>query len=118
MIDEDLKLDIRSYHPCCVQMSSKTALYYVPPVCPVSGGLQSTSLHPTALDKIRHLEAPRVDPQQETAPTFGNPTFTQHLNNLEVVEKGTVVFEARVEPAKDPTMKIGKAPNLSVATQT
>ena len=92
--------------------------YVCAPVCPVSGGLQSTSLHPTALDKIRHLEAPRVDPQQETAPTFGNPTFTQHLNNLEVVEKGTVVFEARVEPAKDPTMKIGKLPNLSVATET
>ena len=99
-------------------MSSKTAQYYVPPVCPVSGGLQSTSLHPTALDKIRHLEAPRVDPQQETAPTFGNPTFTQHLNNLEVAEKGTVVFEARVEPAKDPTMKIGKLPNLSLASET
>ena len=98
-------------------MGSKTALY-VSPVCPVSGGLQSTSLHPTALDKIRHLEAPRVNTQQETAPTFGNPTFTQHLNNLEVVEKGRVVFEARVEPAKDPTMKIGRPPNFSVATET
>ena len=98
-------------------MSSKTALY-VPPVCPVSGGLQSTSLHPTALNKILHLEAPRVNTQQETAPTFGNPTFTQHLNNLEVVEKGSVVFEARVEPAKDPTMKIGRPPNFSVATET
>ena len=87
-------------------------------MCPVSGGLQSSSLHPTALDKIRHLEAPRVDSPPDTVPAFGNPTFTQHLNNLEVVEKGRVVFEASVEPAKDPTMKIGRLPNLSLATET
>jgi hypothetical protein len=29
------------------------------------------------------------------------------LRNLELKEKETAVFEARVEPAKDPTMKIG-----------
>ena len=39
------------------------------------------------------------------------PTFTQHLRNLEVKEKGTAVLECRVEPAKDPTMKIGKTRN-------
>ena len=82
-------------------------------VCSVSGGLQSTSLHPTALDKIKHLEAPRIDPQQEIAPTFGNPTFTQHLNNLAVAEKGTAVFRAKLDPAKDPTMKIGKWSHIS-----
>ena len=82
-------------------------------VCSVSGGLQSSSLHPTALDKIKHLEAPRIDPQQEIAPTFGNPTFTQHLNNLAVAEKGTAVFQARLDPAKDPTMKIGKWSQIS-----
>ena len=82
-------------------------------VCSVSGGLQSSSLHPTALDKIKHLEAPRIDPQQEIAPTFGNPTFTQHLNNLAVAEKGTAVLEARLDPAKDPTMKIGKWSHIS-----
>jgi hypothetical protein len=39
------------------------------------------------------------------------PTFTQHLRNLEVKEKGTAVLECRVEPAKDPTMKIGRITN-------
>ena len=36
------------------------------------------------------------------------PTFTQHLCNLEVKEKGTAVLMCRVEPAKDPTIKIGR----------
>ena len=88
-------------------MSTVTALYGV--VYLASGGLQSASLHPTALDKIRHLEAPRAPAQPEAAPAYDLPTFVEHISNLEVKEKGTAVFQARVEPSKDPTMKIGMA---------
>ena len=35
------------------------------------------------------------------------PTFTQHLNDLDVEEKGTAIFECKVEPTTDPAMKIG-----------
>ena len=82
-----------------------TALYVC---CIASGGLQSSSLHPEALARIRSLEVPRPTAQQEPGPLYGQPTFTKHLNNLDVEEKSTVVFEAQVEPAKDPTMKIGR----------
>ena len=74
-----------------------------------SGWLQGNSQHPGAIDKIRNLEAPKQTLQGEIEPTFDLPTFTQHLNNIEVQEKGIAVFECRVEPAKDPTMKIGKS---------
>lgn len=36
------------------------------------------------------------------------PTFTQHLNDLDVKENGTAIFECKVEPSSDPAMKIGK----------
>ena len=35
------------------------------------------------------------------------PTFTDHLNNLSLKEKERAVFECKVQPAQDPTMKIG-----------
>ena len=60
------------------------------------------------MDKIRDLEAPKVKVLSESETDYGIPTFTQHMNNLEVTEKGTAVFECRVEPCKDPSMKIGK----------
>ena len=73
-----------------------------------SGWLQGNPQHPGAIEKIKDLEAPKLKADGNTEPTYDIPTFTQHLNNLEVCEKGTAVFECRVEPAKDPTMKIGK----------
>lgn len=76
--------------------------------CLESGNLQSASIHPTALDKIRQLEAPRAAAQAEAMPEYDLPTFTEHLKNMEVEEKSTVILEAKVEPSKDPTMKIGK----------
>ena len=72
-----------------------------------SGWLQGNTQHPGAIDKIRNLEAPKQRLQGEVEPSYDLPTFTQHLNNIEVLEKGTVVFECKVEPTKDPTMKIG-----------
>ena len=69
--------------------------------------LQQQPQHPTAMDKIRDLEAPKVKVLSESETDYGIPTFTQHMNNLEVAEKGTAVFECRVEPCKDPSMKIG-----------
>ena len=64
--------------------------------------------HPGALDKIRDLESPRVKVSSDPEVNYDHPTFTAHLANLEVAEKGTAVLECRVEPAKDPTMKIGE----------
>ena len=86
-----------------------------PPPCAESGWLQGKTQHPGALDKIRDLETPRAkvsDPEVK----YEHPTFTQHLRNLELPEKETAVLEARVEPAKDPTMKIGKGHGKWVCT--
>ena len=81
------------------------------PACAESGWLQGKTQHPAALDKIRDLESPRVARVSDPEVRYDLPTFTQHLCNLEVKEKGTAVLMCRVEPAKDPTMKIGRIKN-------
>ena len=73
-----------------------------------SQGVQGITQHPGALDKIRDLEAPKLKSTSEPETIYEVPTFTEHLNNVECEEKGTAVFEGKLEPAKDPTMKIGK----------
>ncbi|CAL4067925.1 unnamed protein product, partial [Meganyctiphanes norvegica] len=64
------------------------------------------SVRPEALSKIAHLEAPRAGPQSPGEPDYQGPAFITHLNNVECHESDTAHFECRVEPAKDPTMKI------------
>lgn len=72
-----------------------------------SDWLQLNTQHPMAIDKLKQLEAPKVklDAYEETM--YEHPTFTKHLNDLEISEHGTAVFECQVEPSKDPSMRIG-----------
>ena len=46
---------------------------------------------------------------------FDMPTFTEHLNNIEIKEKDQAVFQCKVEPTSDPTIKIGRS-NRDFAT--
>ena len=75
--------------------------------CTESGWLQGGSHHPTALHKIKQLETPKARPQEAEATEYDHPTFTSHLNDLTVAERERATFECRIEPAGDPTMKIG-----------
>lgn len=71
-----------------------------------SGWLQGGTQHPGAVDKIKELENPKVK-VSEPEVRFDHPTFTEHLNNVEIKEKETAVFQCKIEPSQDPTMKIG-----------
>ena len=77
-------------------------------LCSECSWLQETSHHPTAIDKIRQLETPKLRSEPELETVYDHPTFTKHLNNIELTEKGTAVFECQVEPSKDPSLTIGK----------
>ena len=70
------------------------------------GWLLGQALRPEALAKIAELEnVPlREIPDQET--DFESPVFISHLNDIECAEGQTGHFECRVQPSKDPTMKI------------
>ena len=72
-----------------------------------SSWLQEKTQHPDAMTKIQELEAPKAKSDNELDAKFDHPTFTSHLNNIEVAEHGTAIFECKVEPFKDPTLKIG-----------
>ena len=60
------------------------------------------------MKKIKDLEAPKMQEITDDNTVYTIPTFTQHLNDLDVKENGTAIFECRVEPTNDPAMKIGK----------
>ncbi|KAA0201394.1 hypothetical protein HAZT_HAZT001733 [Hyalella azteca] len=64
------------------------------------------SVHPDALPKLARLEAPKGSIKSPDEPQFDVPMFITHLNNVECNEAETAHFECRVEPSKDPTMKI------------
>ena len=76
-----------------------------------SGWLQGGSHHPSALDKIKDLEAPRTKTEDEEV-KYDLPTFTQHLNDLMIMEGEQAKFECKVQPAQDPTIKIGRDKKL------
>ena len=59
------------------------------------------------MKKIRDLETPKIMAPVKDDIVYDIPTFTQHLNDLDVEEKGTAIFECKVEPTTDPAMKIG-----------
>lgn len=69
--------------------------------------LLGDSVHPDALPKLARLEQPRGSAKTPDEPAFDVPMFITHLNNVECNESETAHFECRVEPSKDPTMKIG-----------
>ena len=77
-------------------------------MCAECGWLQENTHHPSAIDKIRQLETPKLRSEPELETVYDHPTFTKHLNNIEITEKGTAVFECQVEPSKDPSLRIGK----------
>ena len=59
------------------------------------------------MNKIKDLETPKMKESTDDELTYTMPTFTQHLNDLCVMENGTAIFECKVEPSSDPAMKIG-----------
>ncbi|KAK3888336.1 hypothetical protein Pcinc_007597 [Petrolisthes cinctipes] len=64
------------------------------------------SSHPDALPKIAELEQQVTVTKAMIEPTYDVPVFISHLNNVECREGDTAHFECKVEPSKDPTMKI------------
>ncbi|KAK0090259.1 hypothetical protein PV325_001954 [Microctonus aethiopoides] len=68
--------------------------------------LLGDTLHPDALSKIDALEQPTAGAPEQPEPTYEEPVFITHLNNIECTEGDNVHFECNVEPSKDPTMKI------------
>uniref|UniRef100_A0A1B0FY72 Ig-like domain-containing protein n=1 Tax=Phlebotomus papatasi TaxID=29031 RepID=A0A1B0FY72_PHLPP len=68
--------------------------------------LLADTMHPDALPRIGQLEAPRPDRPAAPEPTYEEPVFITHLNNVECKEGDNVHFECNVEPSRDPTMKI------------
>lgn len=68
--------------------------------------LLGDTLHPDALPKIDVLEQPQVISTEQPEPTYEEPVFITHLNNVECIEGDNAHFECNVEPSKDPTMKI------------
>ena len=70
------------------------------------GWLLGNALHPEALAKIQALEEQQIKEMSEEETNFESPVFITHLNNVECVEGDTAHFECRVQPCKDPTMKI------------
>ena len=75
--------------------------------------LKTDSMRPEALPKIQQLEAPRDVTVPETEVEYDGPLILGHLNNLELNEGESGHFECKVEPYKDPTLKIGKISPLS-----
>ncbi|CAN8024063.1 unnamed protein product, partial [Ixodes persulcatus] len=65
-----------------------------------------TSQHPDALPKLRQLEEYVRPDTSVPEPDYEGPVFVTHLNNLEIREGAPAHLECRVEPSKDPTLKI------------
>ena len=65
------------------------------------------SVRPEALSKIARLEEPRAGPKGQDEKVYEAPVWISHLNNVECQESENAHFECRVEPSRDPTMKIG-----------
>ena len=70
------------------------------------GWLLGHALRPEALPKIQALEEHQVCEIPEEEMDFESPVFITHLNNIECREGETGHFECRVQPCKDPTMRI------------
>uniref|UniRef100_A0A182WJ15 Ig-like domain-containing protein n=1 Tax=Anopheles minimus TaxID=112268 RepID=A0A182WJ15_9DIPT len=68
--------------------------------------LLGDTMHPSSVQKIQDLEAPRMNLRDVPEDQFESPVFVSHLNNVEIKEGENAHFECRVEPSKDPTMQI------------
>lgn len=70
--------------------------------------LQSDSFRPEAIPKIQELEAPAAPPAAAPDAEFDAPVFITPLNDIEVDEGESSLFECQVEPWKDTKLEIGK----------
>jgi len=65
------------------------------------------SQHPQSLEKIRNLEAPRIQQAADSQQPSEQPQFVQPLNScLDLLEGQPAHFEAHVRPTNDPHLKI------------
>lgn len=58
--------------------------------------LLGDTLHPGALPKIDALEQPQIISFEQPEPTYEEPVFITHLNNVECVEGDNAHFECNV----------------------
>ncbi|CAG0878668.1 unnamed protein product [Darwinula stevensoni] len=71
------------------------------------GWLVGDTMHPEAMKFISQLEhPPEVTMKGPAEPVFESPVFITHLNNQEVREGEAAHFECKVEPHKDPTLRV------------
>ncbi|XP_035789232.1 titin-like isoform X6 [Anopheles albimanus] len=68
--------------------------------------LLGDTMHPSSVQKIQDLEAPRINLRDLPEAQFESPVFVSHLNNVDIKEGENAHFECNVEPSKDPTMQI------------
>lgn len=60
-----------------------------------------------AQEKINILEAPKPQPEPAPDPNYGAPKFVSQLVDMnDLVEGQLAHFEARLEPANDPNLKV------------
>ncbi|GFY64285.1 titin [Trichonephila inaurata madagascariensis] len=64
------------------------------------------SQHPESLPRIQELESMQPTGVEPKDIVYEKPIFISHLNNLELKEGEPAHFECRVEPYRDPTLKI------------
>lgn len=64
------------------------------------------SQHPESLPRIQELESMQMVSPVKSEAAFEQPIFITHLNNLELKEGEPAHFECRVEPYRDPNLKI------------
>ena len=65
------------------------------------------TLHPDSLPRIQQLEELAPLPVPEMEQQFGPPHFVTMLNSVEgIKENATAHLECRLEPARDPTVKV------------
>ena len=72
------------------------------------------SMRPEALPRLAKFDEPRDSGRgEEQEPIYDLPVFISHLNDVENREGDAAHFECKVEPSKDPTMKIGEILNIN-----
>ncbi|XP_054706308.1 titin-like isoform X2 [Uloborus diversus] len=64
------------------------------------------SQHPESLPRIQELESWQAVSPETREPAYEQPIFISHLNNLELKEGQPAHFECRIEPYRDPKLKI------------
>ncbi len=71
-----------------------------------AGSLDTSSVRPEGLEKIKALEAKQSQARLEEMHTFQKPVFTQPLKNLIKEENTHAHFNCTLIPVGDPTLKV------------